>query len=199
MDCNCCATMTENEVRTILRETGVLLEGHFRLTSGRHSPVFLQCSQVLQHPQHTGRLGAALAAQFADAGVTTVVGPAMGGVILAHDTARALGVRSIYAEKEDGHMTFRRGFTIEPGERCVVVEDAITTGGSAMDVVGLLRAAGAEVVGIGCLVDRTGGKLELGLPLKSLLKVEVPSYDPAECPLCAAGQPLTEPKKAAAR
>lgn len=188
--------MTEEYITQLLRETGVLLEGHFKLTSGRHSPIFLQCSQVLQHPAHAERLGQALAKRFANFGATTVVGPAMGGVLLAHETARALGVRSIYAEKEDGHMTFRRGFTITPGERIIVIEDAITTGGSAMDVVGLLRAAGAEVVGIGCLVDRTGGKLDLGLPLQSLLKLEVPSYDPQDCPLCAAGKPLTEPKRA---
>lgn len=191
--------MNEEYITQLLRETGVLLEGHFKLTSGRHSPIFLQCSQVLQHPAHAERLGQALAKRFGNFGATTVVGPAMGGVLLAHETARALGVRSIYAEKEDGHMTFRRGFTITPGERMIVIEDAITTGGSAMDVVGLLRAAGAEVVGIGCLVDRTGGKLDLGLPLQRLLKLEVPSYDPQECPLCAAGKPLTEPKRAASR
>jgi len=188
--------MNEAEVLALFRATGVLLEGHFRLTSGRHSPVFLQCSQVMQHPRQAERLGAALAAVFADADVATVIGPAMGGIILAHVTARVLGARALFAEKEDGRMVLRRGFAVVPGERVLVVEDAITTGGSALDVVALARAAGAEVVGIGCLVDRTGGKLDLGLPLKSLLRLEVPSYAPEECPLCAAGVPLTEPKRA---
>lgn len=188
--------MNEAEVLALFRATGVLLEGHFRLTSGRHSPVFLQCSQVMQHPRQAERLGAALAALFADAGVATVIGPAMGGIILAHVTARVLGARALFAEKEEGRMVLRRGFVVEPGERVLVVEDAITTGGSAMDVVALARAAGADIVGIGCLVDRTGGKLDLGLPLKSLLRLEVPSYAPEECPLCAAGVPVTEPKRA---
>lgn len=188
--------MNETEVLALFRATGVLLEGHFRLTSGRHSPVFLQCSQVMQHPRQAEQLGAALAALFADADVAAVIGPAMGGIILAHVTARVLGARALFAEKEDGRMVLRRGFAVVPGERVLVVEDAITTGGSAMDVVALARAAGAEVVGIGCLVDRTGGKLDLGLPLKSLLRLEVPSYAPEECPLCAAGVPVTEPKRA---
>lgn len=190
-------TISENEMLDLLRETGVLMEGHFRLTSGRHSPKFLQCSQVLQHPVHSERLGAAIATMFAADGVTTVVGPAMGGVILAHTTARALGVRAIYAEKEDGKLVLRRGFTVDAGERVLVVEDAISTGGSAMDVVGMMRAAGADVVGIGCLVDRTGGKIDLGLPLRSLLRLTVPSYAPEECPFCAQRMPLTEPKRAA--
>lgn len=188
--------MNETEVLALFRATGVLLEGHFRLTSGRHSPVFLQCSQVMQHPRQAEQLGAALAALFADADVAAVIGPAMGGIILAHVTARVLGARALFAEKEDGRMVLRRGFAVVPGERVLVVEDAVTTGGSAMDVVALARAAGAEVVGIGCLVDRTGGKLDLGLPLKSLLRLEVPSYAPEECPLCAAGVPVTEPKRA---
>lgn len=190
------ATMSEAEVEALFRDTGVLLEGHFRLTSGRHSPAFLQCSQVMQHPRHAARLGEALAALYADAGVATVIGPAMGGVVLAHVTAHALGARALFAEKEDGKLVMRRGFSVEPGERVLVVEDAITTGGSAMDVVALVRAAGAAVVGIGCLVDRTGGKLELGVPLNSLLRMQVPSYAPEECPLCAAGRPISEPKKA---
>lgn len=188
--------LKESEVLELFRATGVLLDGHFRLTSGRHSPLFLQCSQVMQHPRQAERLGAALAALFADAEVATVIGPAMGGIILAHVTARVLGARALFAEKEDGRMVLRRGFAVIPGDRVLVVEDAITTGGSAMDVVALAQAAGAEVVGVGCLVDRTGGKLDLGLPLRSLLRLEVPSYAPEECPLCAAGVPVTEPKRA---
>lgn len=189
-------TMSESEVEALFRETGVLLEGHFKLTSGRHGSKFLQCSQVMQHPQHAERLGAALGALFADDRVSSVIGPAMGGVVLAHVTARVLGARALFAEKEDGRMVLRRGFSVAPGERVLLVEDAISTGGSVMNVVDLMRAAGAEIVGIGCLVDRTAGKLDLGLPLKSLLRVDVPSYAPEECPLCAAGKPVTEPKKA---
>lgn len=189
--------MTEKEVIGLLRETGVILDGHFRLTSGRHSPTFLQCSQVLQFPRHTELLCRQLAAPFAGSGVQAVIGPAVGGIILAYETARALGVRAIFAEREGGRMRLRRGFTISPGERFLVVEDAVTTGGSVNEVLELLAQARARAVGVAVLVDRSGGKVGFGIPQVALATLDVPSYSPAECPLCRAGVPLTYPKDSA--
>ncbi|MHB0885411.1 MAG: orotate phosphoribosyltransferase [Bacillota bacterium] len=189
--------MTADEAIEIYRDTGVLMDGHFLLTSGKHSPRFLQCSQVLQHPETTARLAAALAELFAGERVETVIGPAMGGVILAYETARALGARAIYAEKNDGGgFMLRRGFTIRPRERVLLVEDAVTTGGSVKRVLDLVVELGAVPVGIGALVDRSGGQVDLGVPLRAVATLSVEAYDPAECPLCKAGVPLTRPKAA---
>lgn len=189
--------VTEEEILRLLRETGVIMEGHFRLTSGRHSPTFLQCSQVLQYPRHAEALCRQLAAPFAGSGVQGVIGPAVGGIILAYETARALGVRAIFAEREEGRMRLRRGFTISPGERFLVVEDAVTTGGSVNEVLELLAEARARAVGVAMLVDRSGGKVGFGVPQVALVTLDVPSYSPAECPLCRAGVPLVYPKGAA--
>lgn len=186
--------MTEEEVLELLRRTGVLMEGHFRLTSGRHSPTFLQCSQVLQYPHYAELLCAQLAAPFAGSGVQAVIGPALGGIILAYETARALGVRAIFAEREEGQMRLRRGFAISPGERFLVVEDAVTTGGSVNEVLELLAQARARAVGVAMLVDRSGGRVGFGIPQAALVTLDVPSYSPAECPLCRAGIPLSYPK-----
>jgi orotate phosphoribosyltransferase len=178
----------------LFRETEVLIEGHFKLTSGRHSPMFLQCSQVMQHPKHAARLAAALASHLAPLSPDAVIGPAMGGIILAYEVARALGVRAIFAERQDGTMTLRRGFRISPGERFVVVEDAVSTGGSVREVMSVVKERGAEVAGVGMLVDRSGGKAEFGVPAHSLLSLTVTSHLPEECPLCKQGVPLTLPK-----
>ncbi len=187
--------MTAEEAIKIFKDTGVLMDGHFLLTSGKHSPKFLQCSQVLQRPEATGPLGRAVAGFFAGERVETVIGPAMGGVILAYETARALGARAIYAEKgEGGGFVLRRGFSLRPGERVLLVEDAVTTGGSVKQVLALVVKLGAVPVGIGALVDRSGGKVDLGVPLKAVAAMEVEAYDPADCPLCRAGVPLTRPK-----
>jgi orotate phosphoribosyltransferase len=189
--------MTPATVMDILRETEVLIEGHFKLTSGMHSPMFLQCSQVMQYPRPAARLSGALAEALAPLGANAVIGPAMGGIILAYEVARSLGVRGIFAERQDGTMTLRRGFRIMPGERFVVVEDAVSTGGSVREVMSVVRERGAEVVGVGMLVDRSGGKAEFGVPAFSLLSLAVPSYRPEECPLCRDSVPLTLPKSAA--
>lgn len=178
----------------VLRKTGVYREGHFLLTSGRHSPAFFLFSQLFQHPPEAERAGAAVAALFAGEPVDTVVGPAVGGIILAHEVARALGVRSIFAEKVDGGMAFRRGFTLRPGERVLLVEDAVTTGGSVLKVLSHVRAAGAVPVGVGALVDRSGGRADFGVPFRALVILDVPSYDPADCPLCRVRVPLDRPK-----
>lgn len=184
--------MREAEVLTIFREAGAYLEGHFLLTSGRHSDAYVEKFQVLQHPELTEKLCAALAARFQDQQIETVVGPATGGIILSQFVGKALGTRAIFTEREEGKMTFRRGFKVEPGERVLVVEDIVTTGGSVEEVLEILRAAGAEIVGVGLLVDRSGGKADFGLPTESLLKLEIPTFEPEKCPLCQKGVPLTQ-------
>lgn len=187
--------MNREETIDIFRKTGVLMDGHFLLTSGRHSPQFLQCSQALQFPEVGERLGRALAELFAGDHIETVVGPAMGGVILAYEIARAVGARAIYAEKVEGEgFALRRGFAVEPGERVLLVEDALTTGGSVRRVLDLVRRLGASPVGIGVLIDRSNGRVDLGLPLRALVRLSIESYDPEDCPLCRAGVPLARPK-----
>ena len=179
-----------------LARTGAVLHGHFHLTSGRHSDTFLQCSQLLQHPRYAAAVGRAIAERFSGLGITTVVGPAMGGVILAHETARALRARAIYAEKEAGEMVFRRGFILSPGEVCLVVEDAVTTGGSVQKVMAAVERAGGRVRGVGAIVDRSGGRAQFWVDFHALVTMDVSSWEPAECPLCAAGVPLVFPKSA---
>lgn len=177
----------------IFQQTGALLEGHFQLTSGLHSPRYLQCALVLQHPEHAERAGRSLAARFSHEQVITVVAPAIGGIIVAHETARALGVRALFTEREAGTMTLRRGFHIEEGERVLVVEDVITTGGSTRETIDAVTKAGGVVVGAGSIVDRSGGDVDLGIPRAALLTLNVPAYDPAECPLCDEGAPAVKP------
>lgn len=177
----------------IFQQTGALLEGHFQLTSGLHSPSYLQCALVLQHPQHAESIGRALAARFEGHGIESVVAPAIGGIIVAHEVARALGVRALFTEREAGVMTLRRGFTLRPGERVVVVEDVVTTGGSTRETIEAVTSAGGLVVAAGSAVDRSGGKVDVGVPRHSLLTLDVPAYEPLECPLCKAGVPSIKP------
>ncbi len=187
---------TGRSILEMLKAAGVYMEGHFLLTSGRHSRTFFMFSQAFQHPRHAEVLGRELARLFAGDRVETVVGPAMGGVILAHEVARALGCRSFFAEKAEGGMAFKRGFAVRPGERVLVVEDVVTTGGSVKKVIGLVQAAEAEVVGVGAILDRSGG-MDFGvLPFRALATVDAPSYRPEECPLCRDGQPVSVPKAA---
>ena len=178
-------------------ETGAYLKGHFRLTSGLHSPEYLQCAKVLQHPGLAERFGTALGAQLRaiDSGINLVVAPAMGGLIIGHEVARALGCRFIFTERDStsGKMTLRRGFAITPGERAVVIEDVITTGGSLKEVVEILSCEGAHVAGAGSIIDRSGGKAELGVPRVALAVLEVVAYPPENCPLCQQGLPVLKP------
>ncbi len=175
-------------------QTGAYLQGHFRLTSGLHSPEYLQCAKVLQHPALAERFGREIREQFNGLSVGLVCAPAMGGLIIGHEVARAFGVRFIFTERDpEGKMTLRRGFAVEPGERVLIVEDVITTGGSTREVVGLLRAAGAEVVAAASIVDRSGGAADVGVARIALATLEVTAYDPAACPLCAQGLPVTKP------
>jgi len=190
-------TMTEDEVLKIFEASGALLSGHFLLTSGLHSPRYLQCALVLQKPAVAERLCAELAAKAkADeriGGIDLVIAPALGGVIVAHEVARALGVRALFAERQDGAMTLRRGFQIQPGERAFVVEDVVTTGGSTREVFEVVRKYGGQVVGAGSLIDRSGGTVDLGVPRHALTVLEVPTYKPEECPLCKAGSSAIKP------
>lgn len=191
--------MTDAQIIEILEKTGVILNGHFRLTSGRHSDKFLQCSQVLQYPKYTQAICEQIAARFGDTKIDVVAGPAMGGIILAYEVARAIGARAIYTEREDGKMALRRGFAISPGENVLLVEDAVSTGGSVNEVAEVVTALGGSVVGVGALVDRTGGKVSFGVPFRPLLTMNIQSYSPAECPMCKEGMALTQPKSAQAK
>lgn len=186
-------SMSPAEVESILRETGALLEGHFLLTSGRHSGRYVQCAQVLRYPEHGARLGAAIADGFRDGGVDLVVGPAVGGIVIAHEAARALGTPCLFTERERGEMTLRRGFHIDPGAKVLVVEDVITTGGSVREVIDLVRGAGGEPVGVGVIVDRSGGKVDFGIPLRALLTLTIETYAADECPLCTTGTAAVRP------
>jgi orotate phosphoribosyltransferase len=184
----------EEPVLNIFREAGALLEGHFLLTSGLHSPKYLQCARVMEDPARGEHLCRQLARAFAGDRIECVVGPAIGGILVAHELARALKVRSVFTERQDGKMTLRRGFEIRQNERLILVEDVVTTGGSLVEVKDLVMALGGEVVAIASLVDRTSGRDPgLGTPLTSLLKIDVPTYMPESCPLCAAGVPLVSP------
>lgn len=185
--------MERDELLDLFRRSSALLEGHFRLTSGLHSPGYLQCALVLQHPRHAERLGAGIARLVADSRPTTVLSPALGGLIIGHEVARALGARAIFAEREDGALRLRRGFTITEAERVVVVEDVVTTGGSTKETVQVARAAGAQVLAAAAIIDRSGGKATLDVPLHALVTLSLPTYDPEQCPLCAQGVPVTKP------
>jgi orotate phosphoribosyltransferase len=188
-------TITSSEVERVFRESGAFREGHFILASGRHSPLYLEKFQVLQRPVETERLCAALASWAKVLDVETVAGPTTGGIILAHEVARQLGVRAIYAERRENGTgrEFRRGFALRPGERVVVVDDIMTTGGSVQETVEAVRSAGGHVAGAAVLVDRSGGAADVGVPIEALWRLGIPSYAPAECPLCAKGIIATHP------
>jgi len=185
--------MTKDEVLSAFRRSGALLEGHFRLSSGLHSPGYLQCALVLQHPREAEALGAALGGIVRSLGAQAVLSPAMGGIVIGQEVGRALGVRAIFAERQEGALTLRRGFTLDPGEKVIVVEDVVTTGGSTRETMDVARAAGAIVVGACAIVDRSGGKQGLDVPFHALLPMDVKTYQPDECPLCKQGIPVVKP------
>ena len=189
--------MTNDDVLAVFRRSGALLEGHFRLTSGLHSPRYLQCARVLMDPAQATALGAQLAltlrARLGGQTPAAVVAPAIGGILVAHEVARGFGCAALFTERQDGVMTLRRGFSLESGQSVVVVEDVITTGGSTREVIDAVTALGARVLAVGSLVDRSGGQADLGLPRVSLLTVEAPTYAAEACPLCAAGSRAEKP------
>jgi orotate phosphoribosyltransferase len=187
--------MTQEEVLKIFKQSEALLEGHFRLTSGLHSDRYLQCALVLQHPQQAAALGTALAAKLQSLGEMPdfVIAPALGGILVAHEVAKALGVRGIFAERQDGGLKLRRGFEIRPGEKAYVVEDVVTTGGSTRETMDVVAQAGGVVIAVGSLIDRSGGKTELGVPRAALAVLSVPTFTPEECPLCKTGSQAIKP------
>lgn len=175
----------------VFEETGAFLRGHFRLTSGLHSNQYLQCALVLQHPALAERFGGELARKFGPCNL--VASPAIGGLIIGHEVARAKRCRFLFTEREDGKMTLRRGFSVRPGERAVVIEDVVTTGGSTREVIDILHEAGAEVVGAGSIIDRSGGRVDLSVPRVALATLDAVSWKPEECPLCKEGVPVIKP------
>ncbi len=185
--------ISQERVLEVLKEAGVLQEGHFRLTSGRHSDKYLQCAKIFQYSKYSEELCGALAEKYRDAGVSVVIGPAIGAVQMSYEVSRQLGVKNIFAERENGVMTLRRGFTIQPGEKVLVVEDVVTTGGSVREVIDIVRANGGDIVGVGAIVDRTGGKIDFGVPFQAVISMDVTSYEPDECPLCKQGLPIVKP------
>jgi orotate phosphoribosyltransferase len=181
------------DVDSLLHSTGAVLEGHFSLASGRHSGVYIEKFRIMEDPKATSALCEMIAGHYRDAGATLVVGPAMGGVILAYETARHLGLRSIFSEKDKvGLHYFDRGFSVTPGQPVLVVDDVLTTGGSVRRVLTLLEEAGAEVVGVGFLIDRTNGAVDFGVPFYACHRMEVESFAPEDCPLCRQGLPLIQ-------
>ncbi|HTF99311.1 MAG TPA: orotate phosphoribosyltransferase [Nitrospirota bacterium] len=185
--------MTQEQVLDLYKKTGALLTGHFLLSSGLHSEYYLQSALVLQQPSIATELCANLAAYFQDKRIEAVIAPALGGVFVSHETARALGVRALFAERVNGELILRRGFAIRPGERILVVEDVITTGKSTKETIDVVRRAGGEVIAAGSLIDRSGGTAELGVPYKSLVTLTVPMYTAENCPLCKAGSMPVKP------
>ncbi len=179
----------------ILRRTGVMQEGHFKLTSGRHSDRYMQCARLFEFPQESAAVCDEVAAAFKDEKIDFVAGPAIGGIIMAYEVARALGTRNIFAERENGIMTLRRGFggAVAPGSRALVVEDVVTTGGSVKEVISLLRSLGVEVIGVAAVVDRSNGAVDFGVPFRALVSMEVQSWEADACPLCARGIPIAKP------
>jgi orotate phosphoribosyltransferase len=178
--------MTTDQVLQLFRETEALLEGHFQLTSGLHSPQYFQCARVLQYPQHAEKLCRAAQQHFSRQKISVVIAPAVGGIIVAHEVGRLLQARVLFGERQEGTMSLRRGFQISPGERALVCEDVVTTGGSVREVIDLAREAGGEVIGVFCIVDRSSGKANFGVPLVSTLQLAPETYAPEVCPLCAA-------------
>ncbi len=185
--------MQAEEVIEKFRKTGALLEGHFVLTSGLHSPVYLQCALVLQHPRDAEEFGRSIAKHFQTENIQTVAAPAIGGLIIGHEVARTLGARFIWTERQVGTMILRRGFSISPGERILVVEDVVTTGGSTRETVAALQASGAKVVAAASIIDRSSGKADVGVPRIALATLDVPAVDRSVCEACKRGDLVVKP------
>lgn len=185
--------MDADAVLDMFRKSGALLEGHFRLSSGLHSDRYFQSALVLQYPEFASALGAALGSRLGHLQGTAILSPALGGIVIGQEVGRALGIRAMFAERVDGKLTLRRGFMLSPADRVVVVEDVVTTGGSTRETIDVANAAGATVSGAAALVDRGGDAAAVPVPLFSLVQMNVPTYDPESCPLCAKGVPVTKP------
>lgn len=184
--------MNDKAVLKIFKTSGALLSGHFKLSSGMHSSQYLQCALVLQNPKYAESLCKALAQKFRDERIDVVVGPALGGVVVSYETARALGCRSVFTERKDKTMVLRRGFEIKKNERVLIVEDVVTTGGSTKEVLSIIKGLGANIIGVGSLVDRSKN-IDFNVKFESLLKMDVPLFKEEECPLCKDNMPITKP------
>jgi orotate phosphoribosyltransferase len=185
--------MKEQEILKLFRQTGALLSGHFRLSSGLHSGNYFQCALLLQNPDIAEKMCKQLAGYFKDDKPTRVVAPALGGVIVSYETARVLGVKSLFTERVEGKMTLKRGFELKKEDRVLVMEDVITTGLSTNEVLEVVRSTGASIIGVGCIVDRSGKTLDFGVNLKSLVRLDFPTYRQEDCPLCKKGVEITKP------
>ena len=185
--------MDSAEMERIFKQTGLMLEGHFLLTSGRHSNRYMQCAKLFQYPEYSEMICKDLADRFAGQKIDMVVGPAVGGIIMSYEMARQFKVPNIFAERENGAMTLRRGFSIPEGAKVLVVEDVVTTGGSVREVMDIVAEAKAEVVGVCVVVDRSGGKIDFGVPFEAAYETEIQSYEPSQCPLCEQGLELVKP------
>ena len=185
--------MTEKDVLGIFHEKHALLSGHFKLSSGLHSQSYLQCALILQHPDIAGKLAQEIAKKFAEEKIDLVIGPALGGITLAYEVARALKVRGIFTERQDGAMVLRRGFSIDAGERALVVEDVITTGGSTKEVIDVVKNSGGVAVGVASIIDRSSEPVSFGIPFAALARIKVEAYKESECPLCRTKIPITKP------
>ena len=185
--------LSENEILEIFEKTGALYNGHFLLTSGRHSDVYFQCAKVLQHPDYIEELCSIIADEYCDKKINTVIAPAIGGLVVGQEVARQLHKRFIFAEREDKKLTLRRGFSISEGEKVLVCEDVVTTGGSVFEVMDIVKDNNAEVAGVGFIVDRSNGNVDFGCTKLSAVKLDVKSYLQEECPLCEQGIELIKP------
>ncbi len=189
--------MEQTTVLAIFKQTGALLEGHFQLTSGLHSNQYFQCAKVLQYPEHCELLCGSLAQEFRDVAIDAVIAPAMGGIVVAQEVGRQLRKRTMFTERKDGEMQLRRGFDIAPGERVLVCEDVVTTGGSVMEVIEIVRRSGGVVAGVAYIVDRSGGNVKFAMApegkQRSVLMMDVVTYKPEACPLCKSGMPAVKP------
>jgi orotate phosphoribosyltransferase len=187
------APVTPDDVLENFRRLGALLDGHFKLTSGLHSSGYLQCARLLQYPREAEACGAALAQRVFNLGAAVVLSPALGGIVIGHEVARGLGARALFAERQDGGLQLRRGFTLEKGEPVLVVEDVVTTGGSTRETMEVARRAGAEVIGAASIIDRSDGRHGIDVPYVALATVSLPTYEPERCPLCLGGLPVVKP------
>ena len=185
--------MKSNQVLDLFTQCGALLEGHFQLSSGLHSPGYLQCALVLQHPDFAERLGLAVAHRVEEWRATVVLSPALGGLLIGHEVARALGVPGIFVERSEAQMSLRRGFQLRPQEQVLVVEDVITTGKSTRETISVARELGAEVVGVASVINRGGIDVNFGIRFETLAEVSWPTHQPTQCPQCASGIPIMKP------
>jgi len=185
--------MTDKDVLKLFEKHGALLTGHFRLSSGLHSGKYLQCALVLQYPNIAEQLSRALADMFSKDRPDLVIGPALGGITLAYEMARVFGVRGVFTERQDGAMILRRGFSIAPGEKALVAEDVVTTGGSTREVIEVVKNSGGQVIGVGCIIDRSDLGIDFAAPFRSLAKINIETFKEEACPLCRSGMPLTRP------